>query len=133
MKKTRLLSVLLLLVCVMGLLVPAFAAGKETTITVPVELPQVDHDITIKVYVDGELDRSKTTIVDPSIGATSFSFKGTEGKKEVRIKFDGTVCYEYELDFDAVTYTLLAQEDYPDSLFQRSAAWVKTTVDNIFD
>lgn len=131
MKKMRLLSVLLLLVCVMGL--PASAAGREATITVPVELPQVDHDITIKVYVDGELDRSKTTTVDPSIGTTSFSFKGTEGKKEVRIKFDGTVCYEYELDFDQKSYTLLNQTDYPDSLFQRSAAWVKSTVDNIFD
>lgn len=133
MKKTRFLSAVLLLVFALCLLVPAYAARKETKIEITVALPDVGHDITIKVYVDGELDRSKTDTVDPCVGTKTYTFVGTHGTKEVRIKLDGKVCYEYELDFDTGTYTLLSQSDYPDSMLQRSTAWVKTQVDKIFD
>jgi serine/threonine-protein kinase len=76
---------------------------KDKTIEVSVDLPKVSADITLKVYVDGTLDTSKTATVDPtSSDKKVFYFKGNQGQKEIRIKIENYLYRVYEINFDAV-------------------------------
>ena len=61
---------------------------------------QFTDDVSIKVYVDGELDRSKSTIVDSSVSRKTFYFSGRHGKKSVKVKIDDDIVKLYEIDFD---------------------------------
>jgi serine/threonine-protein kinase len=77
---------------------------KDKIIEIPVDLPLIASDITLKVYIDGTLDSSKTVTVDPSSSDKKvFSFSGKQGKKEIRIKIDNYLYRAYEIDFDANT------------------------------
>ena len=65
-----------------------------------------DKDIVLKVYVDGELDNSKTTTVDSSVTSKKFYFSGSKGKKYIKVRIKGSVggreeeyIKEYEIDF----------------------------------
>ena len=74
---------------------------REKTLEVNVDLPSTGGDLNIKVYVDGELDNSKTTTVDSSYTfSKSFKFKGSQGVKEVRVKINDELYKVYKLDFD---------------------------------
>ena len=61
---------------------------------------QFTDDVSIKVYVDGELDRSKSTIVDSSVSRKTFYFSGRHGKKSVKVKINDDIVKLYEIDFD---------------------------------
>lgn len=60
----------------------------------------------IKVYVDGELDRSKNTFVNASVMHKVFNFSGS-GKVNVRFKINNEVFKTYEIDFEKQTVNLL--------------------------
>lgn len=64
-------------------------------------------DATIRVYVNGELDRSKTTTVDSSVTRKSFSFSG-RGKKEIKFKINNEIVRIYEIDFDNSMVNLIS-------------------------
>ncbi len=63
-------------------------------------------DIIIRVYVNGELDRSKTTTVDSSVTHKSFNFSG-RGKKEIKFKINNEIIKIYEIDFDKYEVNLI--------------------------
>jgi len=74
---------------------------KEKQLEIVVNLPPISGDITLKVYVDGTLDNSKTVVVDPSFtDKKSIYIKGTQGEKEVRIKVGNDPYKIYKLNFD---------------------------------
>ena len=64
-------------------------------------------DATIRVYVNGELDRSKTTTVDSSVTRKSFNFSG-RGKKEIKFKINNEIVKIYEIDFDNSVVNLIS-------------------------
>ena len=74
---------------------------KEKTVTISVDWSEkkFDDDIDIKVYVDGELDRSKCAVVDCSVTHKDFSFTGS-GTKQIRFKINNDLIYNYTVDFD---------------------------------
>ena len=73
---------------------------REKIIEIPIDLPSIGKDLNIKVYIDSELDKSKTTTVESSCTKKTFRFKGTQGVKDVRIKINDTLYRVYELNFD---------------------------------
>ena len=68
------------------------------------KLGDIEKDI--KVYVDGELDRSKNTFVNASVMHKVFNFSGS-GKVNVRFKINNEVFKTYEIDFEKQTVNLL--------------------------
>lgn len=84
------------------------ASLNEKILTVELDLTRCiwTGDINIKVYVDGELDRSKCVTVDRSVHSRSFAFAGIMGTKSVRFKCNDYISL-YQLDFDAQTVTLI--------------------------
>lgn len=80
-------------------------APKEAQVSVWVDWSdkKFDSDIEIKVYVDGELDRSKTTVVDSSVTYKNLTFAG-RGQKNVKIKLNNETFCTYLIDFDNGTY-----------------------------
>lgn len=81
---------------------------SEKMLTVELDLTRRiwTEDINIKVYVDGELDRSKCVTVDCSARSRSFTFGGSRGTKSVKFKCNDYISL-YQLDFDALTVTLI--------------------------
>ncbi len=57
-------------------------------------------DNVIKVYIDGELDRSKTVCLDSSETSKAFCFQGT-GKKEIKFEINNVVTAVYNIDFSS--------------------------------
>ena len=84
---------------------------REKTLEIKLELPKSDKDITIKVYVDGQLDSSKETTVDSSVEFVNYKFNGTKGTKEVKFKFNNGSYKIYELDFDNEEVTLISESE----------------------
>ncbi len=83
------------------------AAGREKSLTVELDLTMRiwADDIVIMVYVDGELDSSKTVTVDGSVSSKKFTFNGTRGIKNVRFKINNDYIVMYTLNFDTMTVT----------------------------
>ena len=82
---------------------------KEKAISINIDLPEdefaLDPTATLTVYVDGILDETKTTTVDTSyITSKTFTFKGSKGIKNIRIKINDELYKVYELDFDNLVY-----------------------------
>lgn len=72
---------------------------KKGTLSVTLEINSTSNeDNIIKVYVDGELDRSKTVCLDSSVTSKTFHFTGS-GTKEVRFTINGEEAAVYSLDF----------------------------------
>ena len=60
----------------------------------------MDRDVSLSVYVSGELYLSKT--IRPSlIGTYTVTVSGTSGKKSVVVNLDNKIYRRYEIDFDA--------------------------------
>lgn len=83
-------------------IVLTLSSGKrESTVSITLAIKSdTTDDNVIKVYVDGELDRSKTVCLDPSITQKTFSFQGT-GVKEVKFKINNEIVVVYNIDFSA--------------------------------
>ena len=84
---------------------------REKSISIDVDLPELPddlHEATLTVYVDGVLDESKTVTVDPSYKKSKvFTFKGSQGVKNVRIKVNDHIHKIYEIDFDHSSYKVI--------------------------
>lgn len=78
----------------------------ERQVSVPVDIPEFNEDVTIKVYVDGQLDTSKTRTVDSSVRQIVLTFTG-KGKKALEVKFNNVKSKKYDIDFDKSTYIIL--------------------------
>ncbi len=74
---------------------------REKTVIVSVDWSEkkFDDDIEIKVYVDGELDSTKSKVVDCSVTHKDFSFTGS-GTKEISFRINNDLIYSYTVDFD---------------------------------
>ncbi len=73
--------------------------AKESTVSIILDFDGLsEEDHTIKVYVDGELDRSKTVCLDSSVTRKTFKFSGS-GKKEIKFKINNEVFAVYDVDF----------------------------------
>lgn len=72
---------------------------RERTLSIEVMIPSFNTDVTIQVYIDGELQPEKTITVDCSRESVTYSFSGT-GLKDLKIKFNNTVTKEYSLNFE---------------------------------
>ena len=85
---------------------------REKSISIDIDLPESDFDqdtnSTLTVYVDGVLDESKTTTLDTSyITRKTFTFKGSQGIKNIRIKLNDELYKVFELDFDNMAYRII--------------------------
>ncbi len=77
---------------------------RERTLNVDVDVPGSNDKIEFTIYIDGKQDESYTRTVDPaSTGTVTFKFRGSSGRKAVRIKADGKTYKSYTLDFDKGT------------------------------
>ncbi len=82
-------------------------SGRDSQVAINIELPADLGDVTIKVYVDGEIDMSKTITVDTNyITHRLFTFVG-RGVSQVRFKINNEPYCTYEINFDAGTATRL--------------------------
>ena len=85
---------------------------QEKNISIDVQLPEFPediHEVTLTVYVDGILDNSKTVTIDPLFKKSkAFSFKGSSGTKNVRIKINDQLYKVYEIDFDNLSYKAIS-------------------------
>lgn len=79
--------------------------SSERSIAIAINLAeyQFDNKIDIKVYIDGELDRSLSRTIDSSITTYSLLVKGS-GTKVLRIKFNDNIIKTYSLNFTNGTY-----------------------------
>ena len=78
---------------------------KEKTITVEIKVSgHFDRDITVKPYIDGQIQISLVKIVDMSTEYIHMNFKGSTGTKLLKVKLNDTVILNYELNFDTGTY-----------------------------
>lgn len=86
---------------------------EETTLDISLDLPNVNADIRVAVYVDGIKDESQSKQVNPALSDLKYnlSFSGT-GKKEVVIQLNGQSYEKYELNFDEGAANLLSHTDY---------------------
>ena len=84
-------------------LLGAVGARKEHQVSLTVDWSndkKLSGDVTIRVYVNGELDRSKTTVVDgESVTCKTFTFSGS-GTKQIKVKVGNDIVYLYTIDFD---------------------------------
>ena len=73
----------------------------QKNVSISVDLPtDMDRDVSLSVYVSGELYLSKT--IRPSlIGTYTVTVSGTSGKKSVVVNLDNKIYRRYEIDFDA--------------------------------
>ena len=80
------------------------APHKEKQVQVKVNITGHYYtDITIKVYVDGVLDRSKLKSVDPSITSVTYYFSG-RGIQSIKIKINNDEVKTFSIHFDTDTY-----------------------------
>lgn len=78
-------------------------SGRESQVPVDIELPHDIGDVVIKVYVDGEIDMSKTVTVDTNyVTHRLFTFCGS-GISQVRFKINNAPLCTYEVNFDTNT------------------------------
>lgn len=92
-----------------------YSSGKKTesTINVDIRLPSgVQHDITLKAYLDGALYNSSVTVNPSYSGSYSMAFKGTSGTKKLLITLDDQRYQEFTLDFDSQTLRQTASYNY---------------------
>lgn len=92
-----------------------YSSGKRTerTIHVDIQLPSgVQHDITLKAYLDGALYNSSVT-VNPSYNSSySLAIQGTSGNKKLLITLDDQRYQEFTLDFDNQSLRQTASYNY---------------------
>lgn len=75
-------------------------SGKDSQVSIGIELPADIGDVVIKVYVDGEIDMSKTITVDTNyVTYRTFKFAG-RGTSQVRFKINNEPLCTYEINFD---------------------------------
>lgn len=78
-------------------------SGKDSRVSIGIELPADIGDVVIKVYVDGEIDMSKTITVDTNyVTYRTFTFCGS-GISQVRFKINNAPLCTYEVNFDTNT------------------------------
>lgn len=74
---------------------------KERTLVINMDVPDSNDEIEFTVYINGKLTSSYTTSVNPKETKTvSFEFKGSSGKKTVKVKANKQEYKSYRLDFD---------------------------------
>ena len=80
------------------------AGGNEGAhnLSVDVDLPQINRNVTLKVYFDGILNISKS-IIPAYIGSYTLIFSAAGGKHSVTVNIDDVLYRRYELDFDTDT------------------------------
>ena len=76
---------------------------KEKTVVVDLQFQETSSDKTIKVYVDGQIDRALCTTIDGMVTHKTFMFKGY-GIKSVRFKVNDLDYKDYTIDFESGTY-----------------------------
>lgn len=76
---------------------------SKRQLSVCIEVPELIGDVTIKVYLDGEFDVSKTKTVDCSVKHVNYTFSGT-GLKDLTVKFNDIKTKKYVLNFDDYSY-----------------------------
>ena len=84
-------------------------SSKESLISVVVDYSsdrKFNEDITIKPYLNGELQRDKVRTVDCSITNVTLSFHG-KGVANLKVKINNDIIKLYKLDFDKGTYSEL--------------------------
>lgn len=87
------------------------SSGKKT-VKISVDLPKnVDYQVKISCYVDGELKNQSARV--PAYNSNyTFELKGLEGKKKVHVDIDGSPYRVYEVDFDASSNNLKTIQSY---------------------
>lgn len=78
--------------------------GKDRKLCVSVDIPSFSCDVTIKVYLDGELLSDKTRTVDCSTTRINIIVSG-KGSKDLRVKFNDEITKRYVVDFDSYEVT----------------------------
>ncbi len=86
---------------------------ESKNIGITLELPDVNNDIAVAVYVDGIKDETQSKSVNPSLSNRQYalSFSGT-GNKRVVIQLDRREYEVYELDFTEGVAERISQTDY---------------------
>lgn len=80
----------------------------QKNVSIDIDLPtDVNRDVSLKVYVGGELCTSKT--IRPSlVGTYTITVSGSGGKKSVNVNLDDKLYRKYEIDFDAGSVTKIS-------------------------
>jgi serine/threonine-protein kinase len=85
----------------------------EVTYSLNVNLPNVDKEVQISVYIDGVADDSNSKRVKLNYTPSYLVLvKGTQGKKQVSVDIDGKTYRTYEVDFDNSNYKVTASYPY---------------------
>ena len=72
----------------------------QKSVAVYVDLPKdVTKEVSLKTYIDGVLDSSKT-VIPAYTGTYTVTVKGSNGKKTLIVNLDGQQYRLYEIDFD---------------------------------
>lgn len=83
----------------------AGGSGREKTITLTVELPQLSgSNNKLFVYIDGSLETSLTKDIDSYMKTVYIAIKGVEGNKSVKIKINSVDYKNYVVNFDSSEY-----------------------------
>ena len=89
---------------------------SEKSASISIDLPNVSHDVTIYVYLDGTQYQSPVT-VNPQLKGYKYNLtiKGTSGKQILSVRIDNTSNYRiYTLDFDSGNWTQTGSNAYVD-------------------
>lgn len=82
---------------------------KERTIEITVDLPDIDYEVTLSAYVGNKRIVHET--INPNYGKNyNISTSGTSGTKIIRVKLDGDLYREYEINFDLSTNNIKTTE-----------------------
>ena len=87
----------------------------EKLVDISVDLPKVNMDIEIKVYVDGVKDNRYSQTINPSMqtdGTFHIIFTGTGGVKSVSVTLNARTYRKYSVNFDDGSYTVVQREEF---------------------
>ncbi len=84
----------------------------QKSVAVYVDLPQdVTKEVSLKIYIDGILDSSKT-LIPAYTGTYTVTIKGSNGRKSLVVNLDGQQYRTYEIDFDNEKVTKTAAKTF---------------------
>ena len=95
--------------------------GATKTLSTSITLPNVDEDLTLKVYQDGT--QVTTDTVNPAYGSSySLSFTGTSGSDVVVVTLNDQPYMELEFNYDSQSVQITREYDFTSSqqLFQHA-------------
>jgi len=92
------------------------SSGEESTITIPyhVILPNgVMHDITVKIYRNGEL--TETRVVNPALNnVLEFAYEGSKGTDKIVVTLDGQEHLHIDFNYEDASAVVTAEYPYVD-------------------